>query len=88
VAGAGAKQTRVQRWGLDLLFANRLARLVGLRDALPAVPHRLLFAAGEGDDRERAGYGYAVLVAGPDALRVEFWDLAGTAPLGVAQLAR
>jgi hypothetical protein len=88
VSGAGAKHTRVQRWGLDLWFANRLARLVGLRDALPAVRHRLLFAAGKGDDRERAGFGYAVLVAAPDALRVEFWDLAGKTPLGVAQLAR
>jgi hypothetical protein len=88
VSGAGAKHSKVQRLGLDLLWTNRLARLVGLRDALPAVGHELVFAAGEGDDLDRAGYGYAVLVATPDALRVEFWDLAVPTPLGVATLAR
>ena len=88
VSGAGAKHTRVQRFGLDWLWTNRLARLVGLRDALPAVEHRLVFAAGEGDDRDRAGYGYVVLVASPETLRVEFWDFAVSTPLGVAELAR
>jgi len=88
VSGAGAKHSQVQRFGLDLLWANRLARLVGLRDALPAVGHHLAFAAGEGDDRERAGYGYAVLVATADSLRIEFWDFAVSTPLGVATLAR
>ncbi|MGH9887528.1 MAG: metallophosphoesterase [bacterium] len=88
VSGAGAKHSKVQRLGLDLLWSNRLARLIGLRDALPAVGHELAFAAGEGDDLERAGFGYAVLVATPDALRVEFWDLAVSTPLGVATLRR
>jgi len=88
VSGSGAKHTRVKRLGLDWLWTNRLARLVGLRDALPAVGHRLVFAAGDGDDRERAGYGYAVLVASEDRLRVEFWDLAVSTALGVAELSR
>ncbi len=88
VSGSGAKHSRVKRYGLDLLWANRLARLVGLRDALPAVEHELLFAAGDGDDRERSGYGYAVLVATPSSLRIEFWDLAVSTPLGVAELKR
>lgn len=88
ISGAGARHTPVQRLGLDWLWTNRLARAVGLRDALPAVEHRLLFAAGEGDDRDRAGYGYVVLVASPEALRVEFWDLAVATPLGVAELSR
>jgi hypothetical protein len=88
VSGAGAKHSRVKRLGLDWLWTNRLARLVGLRDALPAVGHHLLFAAGDGDDHERASYGYAVLVASPDRLRVEFWDIAIPKPLGVAELAR
>jgi hypothetical protein len=88
VSGSGAEHTRVKRLGLDWLWTNRLARLVGLRDALPAVGHRLVFAAGKGDDRERAGYGYAVLVATPESLRVEFWDLAVSTPLGVAEMTR
>ena len=88
VSGSGAQRSRVKRLGLDWLWTNRLARLVGLRDALPAVGHRLVFAAGHGDDRERAGYGYAVLVASRETLRVEFWDLAVSTPLGVAELAR
>ncbi len=88
ISGSGAKHSRVKRFGLDWLWTNRLARLVGLRDALPAVGHHLAFAAGEGDDRERAGYGYAVLVASKETLRVEFWDLAVSTPLGVAELPR
>jgi hypothetical protein len=88
VSGSGAKHSRVKRLGLDWLWTNRLARLVGLRDALPAVGHNLVFAAGEGDDTERAGYGYAVLVATPTTLRVEFWDLAIKTPLAVAELRR
>ncbi len=88
VSGSGAKHSRVKRFGLDFLWMNRLARLVGLRDALPSVGHRLVFAAGEGDDKKRAGYGYAVLVASPEVLRVEFWDLAVSTPIGVAELRR
>jgi hypothetical protein len=88
VSGSGAKHSRVKRYGLDWLWTNRLARLLGLRDVLPAVGHRLVFAAGEGDDRGRAGYGYAVLIASAETLRVEFWDLAVATPLGVAELSR
>ena len=88
ISGEGAKHTRVKRWGLDWLWTNRLARLVGLRSALPAVEHRLVFAAGAGDDRDRAGYGYVALVASPEKLRVEFWDFAVATPLGVAELVR
>ena len=88
VSGAGAKHTQVKRFGLDWLWTNRLARLLGLRDVLPAVGHHLAFAAGDGDDRERAGFGYAVLVASPETLRVEFWDLAIPTPLGVAEMSR
>ena len=88
ISGSGAKHSRVKRYGLDWLWTNRLARLVGLRDLAPSVGHELVFAAGEGDDRKRAGYGYAVLVASPETLRVEFWDLAVSTPLGVADLSR
>jgi hypothetical protein len=54
----------------------------------PSVRHQLVFAAGRGDDDTRAGYGYAALAASPEKLRVEFWDLARSTPLGVAELSR
>jgi len=88
ISGSGAKHSRVKRYGLDWLWTNRLARLLGMRDVLPAVGHRLLFAAGDGDDRGRAGYGYVALVASPARLRVEFWDFAVPTPLGVAEMTR
>jgi len=88
VSGSGAKHSRVKRFGLDFLWMNRLARAIGLRDLGPFVAHHLAFAAGDGDDRGRAGFGYAVLVASKERLRVEFWDLAVATPLGVAELGR
>ena len=89
VSGSAARKTRVKRLGLDWLWTNRLARALGLRDFAPSVGHELLFAAGRADDEAaRSGYGYAVLAASPQTLRVEFWDLAVNAPLGVAELVR
>lgn len=88
VSGSAAHKTRVKRLGLDLLWTNRLARVLGMRDFGPSVRHELVFAAGRGDDATRAGYGYAALAASPTLLRVEFWDLARTSPLGVAELSR
>ena len=88
VAGAAARKTRVKRLGLDWLWTNRLARLIGLEDAGPSVRHTLVFGAGRDDDDTRSGYGYAVLAATPSQLQVEFWDLARAEPLGVAQLPR
>ncbi|MFI5314867.1 MAG: hypothetical protein ACHQ6T_04145 [Myxococcota bacterium] len=88
VSGAGAEKTRVKRLGLDLLWANRAARALGAGALLPAVQHRLLFAAGRGDDDTRSGYGFVALAASPERLRVEFWDMAAREPLGVAELRR
>jgi len=88
VSGAGAEKTRTKRLGLDLLWANRAARALGSRDLLPSVRHRLLFAAGRGDDDSRSGYGFVALAASPERLRVEFWDMAARGPLGVAELGR
>ena len=68
VSGAGAYATPFKRWGLDLFFLNRLARLVGLGGLVPAPPHRLLFAAGPD-----AGLGFAALVPEDDRLVVEFY---------------
>ena len=88
VSGAAARHTRVKRLGLDWLWTNRLARVLGMRDVGPSVRHSLVFAAGRDDDDSRAGYGYAAFAATPELLRVEFWDLARSAPLGVAELSR
>jgi hypothetical protein len=88
VSGSAARKTRVKRLGLDWLWMNRLARTLGMRDAGPSVRHELVFAAGRGDDDTRAGYGYAAIAASPELLRVEFWDLARSSPLGVAELSR
>jgi hypothetical protein len=87
ISGAGAKKTPVKRLGLDLLWTNRLARLVGLRDAVPAPKHRLRFAAGRDGAEDRSGYGYAVLVPSERGLVVEFYDAVLDAPLYVAELA-
>jgi hypothetical protein len=48
---------------------------------------RLLFAAGRGDEL-RSGYGFAVLAASPERLRVEFWDMAVKQPLLITELVR
>jgi hypothetical protein len=88
VSGAGSKRTSVQRLGLDLLWTNRLARLVGLGDVLPSPQHDLAFAVGKGEPEELAGYGYAVLVEEDAGLGVEFYDAASDAPLYAATLTR
>jgi hypothetical protein len=89
VSGAGAQRTPVKRYGLDLLWSNRLARALGLGQALPAPEHELRFAlAGGHDPAERSGYGFAVLAHAGDALALEFWDARSDAPLYVARIAR
>ena len=58
----------VQRWGLDLLWLNRLGRAVGLGNALPAPRHVLEFGlGGEIEAEDLSGYGFAVLSAEPSA---------------------
>jgi hypothetical protein len=89
VSGAGAQRTPVKRYGLDLLWSNRLARALGLGQALPAPEHELRFALSGGHDpAERSGYGFAVLAQAGDALALEFWDARSDAPLYVARIAR
>jgi len=64
VSGAGAHRSPVQRYGLDLLWLNRLARLVGLGNVLPAPRHELEFGlGGEIEAEDLSGYGFAVLTA-------------------------
>jgi hypothetical protein len=89
VSGAGVQRTPVKRYGLDLLWSNRLARALGLGQALPAPEHELRFALSGGrDPAERSGYGFAVLAHAGDALALEFWDARSDAPLYVARIAR
>ncbi len=89
VSGSGAQRTPVQRFGLDLLFANRLARVVGLENALPAHRHHLVFGSSGLREGERTGYGFAALVPAPDgALDVEFWDAGEPRPLFVGKVER
>lgn len=89
ISGNGARRSQVQRFGLDLLFANRLARLVGLEAALPAYRHHLVFGSSGAHEGGRTGYGFAALVPAPDgALDVEFWDAGASRPLFVGTIAR
>jgi hypothetical protein len=88
ISGAGARHSRVKRWGLDWLWLNRLTRSVGASSFGPSVRHQLVFAAGRGGDVQRGGYGYAVLGASAERLRVEFWDLDTPTPLGAFELRR
>jgi hypothetical protein len=68
VSGAGANRSPVQRYGLDLLWLNRLGRLVGLGDALPAPRHELEFGlGGEIEAEDLSGYGFAVVTVDPSA---------------------
>jgi hypothetical protein len=89
ISGSGSKRSEVQRFGLDLLFANRLARRLGLEGALPAYRHHLVFGSSGQRGGGRAGYGFAALVPAPDgALDVEFWDAGVTKPLFVGKVTR
>jgi hypothetical protein len=69
VSGAGAYLSPYKRFGQDLLFLNRLARLVGLGGIVPAQGHKLLFAAGPD-----VGLGFAALAPESDRLVVEFYQ--------------
>jgi hypothetical protein len=88
VSGAGSKRTGVQRLGLDLLWTNRLARLVGLGDLLPSPELDLAFALGRPAGGELTGYGYAVLVPTAAGLGIEFYDAASDVPLYATILGR
>ena len=50
VSGSGAHSSPIQRFGLDFLWLNRLARLVGLGRVLPAPRHELVFGLGKSAD--------------------------------------
>jgi hypothetical protein len=89
VSGAGAHRSAVKRFGLDLLWSNRLARLLGLGDALPAPRHDLAFGTGgEYEEPDLSGYGFAVLSTTPEGLRVEFRDPARSEALYTTTLRR
>jgi hypothetical protein len=88
ISGSASNKTPVKRLGLDLLWTNRLARLVGLRDVVPAPKHRLRFAAGRDGAEDRSGYGYAVLARSERGLAVEFYDAILDEPLYVGELTR
>ncbi len=88
VSGSAASRTPVQRFGLDLFWTNRLARLVGLGDALPAPRHRLVFGSSGRREGERTGRGFVALVPDGERLRVEFIDSGQEAPLFVGAIER
>jgi hypothetical protein len=89
ISGAGAYHSPVKRFGLDLWWTNRLARLLSLGDALPAPSHELRFGFGRRQKTMlRSGYGFAVLVPKGDALIVEFYDAASDEALYVTSIRR
>jgi hypothetical protein len=89
VSGAGAHRSAVKRFGLDLLWSNRLARLLGLGDSLPAPRHDMAFGTGgEYAEPDLSGYGFAVLSTTPEGLRVEFRDPARSQALYATTLRR
>jgi hypothetical protein len=89
VSGAGAYRSPVKRLGLDLLWTNRLARLLFLGDLLPAPRHELRFGlGGRYDATLRSGYGFAVLVPARGHLVVEFYDAASDEALYVTSIRR
>ncbi len=88
VSGSGASRTPVQRFGLDLLWTNRLARLVGLGGALPAPRHRLVFGSSGEREGARTGRGFVALVPDGDTLVLEFRDSGLDEPLFVGAIER
>jgi len=96
VSGAGAHRSPVQRYGLDLLWLNRLGRLVGLGDAIPSPRHELEFGlGGEIEAEDLSGYGFAVLSADPAAdeqngraLVVDYVDPWREGPIHTSRIAR
>jgi hypothetical protein len=89
VSGAGAYHTPVKRYGLDLLWTNRLARLLFLGDALPAPSHELRFGfGGRHHTTLRSDYGFAVLVPEGGNLVVEFYDAASDEAIYVTSIRR
>jgi hypothetical protein len=88
ISGAGASRTKVQRLGLDLLWSNRLARLLGLGEALPAPRHRLVFGSSGRREGARTGRGYVALVPDGDRLVLEFRDSGLADPLFVGAIER
>jgi hypothetical protein len=96
ISGAGAHRSPVQRFGLDLLWLNRLGRAIGLERAIPAPRHELEFGLGgviEADDL--SGYGFAVLSPAPStdgqaepALVVDYVDPWRDAPVHTSRITR
>jgi hypothetical protein len=87
VSGAGTNRSRVKRRGLDLLYSGRLARMLGLRDVLPAPRHRLLFGlGGVQDSPDLTGYGFATITPAEGGLQVQFFDPARASPVYSALL--
>jgi hypothetical protein len=81
VSGAGTHRSRLKRLGLDLWWSGRLARALGMRDALPAPRHRLRFGlGGEQAAPDLSGWGFASLTPVAGGLQVEFFDPAREAP--------
>jgi hypothetical protein len=88
VSGSGASRTPVQRFGLDLFWTNRLARLIGLGGTLPAPRHRLVFGSSGRRDGARTGRGFVALIPEGDALVLEFRDSGLAEPLFVGAIER
>lgn len=89
VSGAGTHRSRVKVHGLDLLLTGRIARLLGLRDVLPAPRHRLAFGlGGEQEAPDLTGYGFATLTPVAGGLQLEFFDPARETPVYSALLGR
>jgi hypothetical protein len=87
VSGAGTNRSRVKRRGLDLIYSGRIARLLGLRDALPAPRHWLLFGlGGPQDSPDLTGYGFATVTPVGEGLQVQFFDPARESPVYSALL--
>jgi hypothetical protein len=87
VSGAGTHRSPVKRFGLDLLWSGRLARLLGLRDVVPAPRHRLRFGLGGEQVRpDLSGWGFATLTPVAGGLQVEFFDAARESPVYSALL--
>jgi hypothetical protein len=96
VSGAGAHRSPVQRLGLDLLWLNRLGRVLGLENAIPAPRHELEFGlGGEIEGEDLSGYGFAVVSAEPPAdegegraLVVDYVDPWRAGPVHTSRISR
>jgi hypothetical protein len=89
VSGAGTHRSPVKRHGLDLLLTGRIARVLGMRDWMPAPRHRLLFGlGGVQSEPDLSGWGFATLRRVDDGLELQFFDAARELPVYSAWISR